>query len=194
MTRAGSVTVLLPYVVAPSAWAAAQLGEAAEALDRIREGEQLLDGQVVRGHLANHGWLYQTLGRACLALGRIRDAERLGEKALDASRGQFGYAAHALHLLADVASAPDRFDAERGMSGYRQAAALAESRGMRPLVAHCHLGRGRLHRRTGGHQHARDHLTRAVAMYREMDMRFWLEQAEPELGQTSAQAALPVAP
>jgi len=52
---------------------------------------------------------------------------------------------------------------------------------MRPLVAHCHLGLGKLCRRTGQREQAREHLTTATTMYREMDMRFWLEKAETEL-------------
>jgi hypothetical protein len=58
---------------------------------------------------------------------------------------------------------------------------LAEPRSMRPLVAHCHLGLGKLHRRTGKREQAHEHLTIATAMYREMGMRFWLEQAETEM-------------
>jgi len=53
---------------------------------------------------------------------------------------------------------------------------------MRPLIAHCHLGLGRLYRLTGKLQEAREHLTVAVTMYREMDMRFYLEQAEAFTG------------
>src|SRR5262245_1330357 len=52
---------------------------------------------------------------------------------------------------------------------------------MRPLVAHCHLGLGKLYRHTGQRDQAQEHLTTATTMYREMDMRFWLEQAEAEL-------------
>jgi hypothetical protein len=51
---------------------------------------------------------------------------------------------------------------------------------MRPLVAHCHLGLGKLYRRTGKSAEAREHLTTATTMYREMDMQFWLAQAEAE--------------
>ena len=51
---------------------------------------------------------------------------------------------------------------------------------MRPLVAHCHLGLGKLYPRTGTRQEAQEHLTTATTMYREMDMRFWPEQAELE--------------
>ena len=89
-----------------------------------------------------------------------------------------GFAAHALHLLGDIATHPDRFDAERGEAHYRKALALAEPRGMRPLVAHCHLGLGKLYRRTGEREQAQEHLATATTMYREMDMRFWLEQTE----------------
>jgi hypothetical protein len=53
---------------------------------------------------------------------------------------------------------------------------------MRPLIAHCHLGLGKLYRRMGKRELAREHLTAATTMYREMDMRFGLEQAEGEIG------------
>jgi hypothetical protein len=52
---------------------------------------------------------------------------------------------------------------------------------MRPLVAHCHLGLGKLYRNTGKRQEATEHLTIATTMYREMDMRFWLSRAEAEV-------------
>ena len=57
----------------------------------------------------------------------------------------------------------------------------AEARGMRPLVAHCHLGFGTLFQRTGKREQAGEHLATATTLYREMDMRFWLEQGEAEL-------------
>jgi len=91
--------------------------------------------------------------------------------------------AYARHLLGDVATHPDRFDAESGEAHYRNALALAEPRGMRPLIAHCHLGLGRLYRRAGKRQEAQEHPTPATTMYREMDMAYWLTQAEAELQQ-----------
>ena len=59
---------------------------------------------------------------------------------------------------------------------------LGEELDMRPLIAHCHLGLGKLYRRTGKREQAQEHLTTATTMYREMDMRFWLEKAEAEMG------------
>jgi hypothetical protein len=55
--------------------------------------------------------------------------------------------------------------------------ALAGELGMRPLLAHCHLGLGKLYHRTADRPKAQDHLTTAATMYREMDMGFWLAQA-----------------
>jgi hypothetical protein len=52
---------------------------------------------------------------------------------------------------------------------------------MRPLMAHCHLGLGRLYRRTGDGTKGDELLATAIRMYREMEMGFWLEQAEAAL-------------
>jgi hypothetical protein len=52
---------------------------------------------------------------------------------------------------------------------------------MRPLLAHCPLGLGKLYRRTGKREQATEHLTTATTMYRGMGMRFWLEKAEGEM-------------
>jgi class 3 adenylate cyclase/tetratricopeptide (TPR) repeat protein len=62
-----------------------------------------------------------------------------------------------------------------------EALALATELGMRPEGAHCHLELGKLYRRTGDHAKAQEHLMTASAMYREMEMGFWLEKADAEL-------------
>ena len=54
---------------------------------------------------------------------------------------------------------------------------------MRPLQAHCHLGLGTLYRQMGRGEEARAALAAAIALYRSMDMTFWLPQAEAELAQ-----------
>jgi hypothetical protein len=43
---------------------------------------------------------------------------------------------------------------------------------MRPLVAHCHLGLGKLYRRTGQGEQAQEHLAAATTMYRDMGMTY----------------------
>jgi DNA-binding SARP family transcriptional activator len=176
--RNGNVVLQLPLAVARSAWVLAQIGETSEAVNRLREGEQLAERHAARGIVSLRE--YHALGRTCLALGRLSEAQQLSERAVEHPHLSLGWRAYALHLLGDIATHPDRIDEESAERYYREALALAEPRGMRPLVAHCHLGLGKLYRRTGKRQEAQEHLTTATTMYREMEMTYWLEQAEAE--------------
>jgi hypothetical protein len=54
---------------------------------------------------------------------------------------------------------------------------------MRPLVAHCHLGLGKLYAKSGRRTGAHTELSVAVELYRAMEMTFWLPQAEAALAQ-----------
>jgi hypothetical protein len=81
----------------------------------------------------------------------------------------------------EIASRPHARDVETAPGHYRQAMRLAGELEMRPLVAHCHLGLGKLYRRTGKARKAQEYLATATTMYGEMDMQFWLAQAEAEM-------------
>jgi DNA-binding SARP family transcriptional activator/tetratricopeptide (TPR) repeat protein len=176
--RTGNVAIQIPSALAASAWALAQLGEASEALDQIRVGEDVVERFATTGIVAHLAWSYHSLGRAALLLGRLDHAQRLGDRAVEFSPRHPGFAAHALHLLGEIAAHPDRFDAASAEARFREALMLAEPRGMRPLVAHCHHGLGALYRRLGKRGQAGEHLTTARTMYREMEMRFWLERLD----------------
>jgi tetratricopeptide (TPR) repeat protein len=101
----------------------------------------------------------------------------LAREALELTRrlGARGNQGHAVSLLGEIALTVGADEAE---DHYRQALALAVELGMRPLVAHCHAGLGRLYRRTGKPQQADEHLAVATTMYREMGMTYWLEKAQ----------------
>jgi tetratricopeptide (TPR) repeat protein len=115
--------------------------------------------------------------------GRIEEAMQHAARALEISQAQQerGYEAHALRLLGEIAAHPDSPDAEQAEARYRQALALAEELGMRPLVAHCHLGLGTLYRKSGRSEQARAELATAIDLYRAMEMTFWLTRAEEAL-------------
>jgi tetratricopeptide (TPR) repeat protein len=180
VARAGNVMLILPIAVAGSAGSLAQLGEVSEVTDRLREGEELLERYAAGGHVSNVAWACHQLGCAHLLIGRLDEAQRLGERALASSPCHPGFAAHALHLLGDIATHPERSDVETAEAHYRTALALAEPRSMRPLVAHCHLGFGKLYAHTGKPQQAREHLMTATTMYREMGMTSRLEKLDRE--------------
>ena len=94
-----------------------------------------------------------------------------------------GNQAYALRLLGDIAARREPPESEPAEAHYRQALALAEELGMRPLQAHCHLGLGKLYAKIGRRQQARTELSAAIELYRAMDMTFWLPQAEMTLAQ-----------
>ena len=120
------------------------------------------------------------VGEAYLLAGRLDEAARLAAIALEAARTQKqrGQEAEALWLSAEIAECT--LDGEHAEANYEGATALASEIGLRPLVARCHLGLGKLYQRTGRRDRAREHLVTAVTMFREMDMRLWLEQMAPE--------------
>jgi hypothetical protein len=84
-----------------------------------------------------------------------------------------------VHVSWLLVFAPRDGAAKAAEGRYRET--IAVDLGMRPLVAHCHLGLGKLYHGTGKREQAWEHLTTATTMYREMDMRFWLEKAEAEM-------------
>src|SRR5262249_57088262 len=112
--------------------------------------------------------------------GRVGQAETLGQRAADGARrlGRRGCQAWALRVIGGVAA--ERRDVATAEDQYGQSLRLATELAMRPLVAHCHLGLGKLYRRTGKREQAQEHLTTATMMYREMGMTYWLEQAEAD--------------
>jgi tetratricopeptide (TPR) repeat protein len=165
-------------------WIGATLGAAYAFAGRAGEALALVAGTVeefrsrhIQGRPAH---VFLCAGMTCLSTGRVNEAAGHLQEALMLTRrlGARGNEGHALCLSGDVASVTGSGDAE---GAYRQALALAEPRGMRPLVAHCHLGLGKLYRRRGDRQQAEEHLTTAMAMYREMGMTYWLEQADAEM-------------
>ena len=121
------------------------------------------------------------LGAGYLLAGRYDQAADLVNQALDVARRhkERGWEAWALGLCGEVAAQAGT-EPTKAQQLYLDSIALATELGMRPLVAHCHLGLGKLHRLSGKREQAQEHLTSATTMYQEMDMRFWLEKAEAE--------------
>jgi tetratricopeptide (TPR) repeat protein len=124
------------------------------------------------------------LGEAHLLAGRLEEAHALAEQALALAREhqERGNQAYALRLLGDIAARREPPESEPAAAFYQQALTLAEELGMRPLVAHCHLGLGTLYRQIGRLTEARAALSTAIDLYRTMEMSLWLHQAEAALG------------
>jgi DNA-binding NtrC family response regulator/tetratricopeptide (TPR) repeat protein len=162
---------------------AATLGAAYALAGRVDEALPLIAGAVgefrCRQAHSRPALILLCAGVTFLSAGRIDEARSHVREALVLTRRleARGSEAHALCLAGDVASTSGTEDA----SGYyREALALADALGMRPLVAHCHLGLARLSRRAGDHGRAHEHLTTATTMYREMGTNLWLTKVVGE--------------
>jgi hypothetical protein len=153
----------------------------AEGLRWLEEGVRRADALRI---LSRHALRLTWLAEAYLLAGRVDEAEAAAREAhrLAAEHEEKGYAAGALRMLAEAASRAGGGDAESAAArDYREALTAARTLGMRPLEALCHLGLGSLARRLGDGGQAKDRLTAAASLLREMDMRHWLTQAQEAL-------------
>jgi tetratricopeptide (TPR) repeat protein len=152
------------------------------AADFLPEVERSVREQESLGQKNTLAFWMTWLSEAYLSVGRHADARQTAGRALAFARErhQRGVEALCYRLEAEVAMQAEHFDLDRADRQYREALSLATELGMRPLVAHCHLGLGKLYRRTEDPRQAHEHLATAVTMFRHMGMTFWLEQAEAE--------------
>ena len=162
----------------------AALGYARALLGHDAEAQRLIDEAGASRASRDLRWL-QSLrdgwyAEAHLLADRVDEARGLAHDALRMAEAheEIGCRAWVLRLLGDIAARGGPPGVEEAGAHFRQALTLAGSLGMRPLVAHCHLGLSRLYRRMGKRQKALEHLTTATTMYREMGMTFWLAEAE----------------
>ena len=170
-------------------WMAATLGAAYTLAGRVADAVPLLT-QAIEQTTAMEMVIFQALchlalGETQLLAGRLEDAHTLADRALGlaSEHQERGHQAYALRLLGDIAARHEPPAIEPAAAYYRQAIALAEELGMRPLVAHCHLGLGTLYVNLGRPEQARPELTAAIELYRAMDMTFWLPRTEAALAQ-----------
>jgi tetratricopeptide (TPR) repeat protein len=170
-------------------WMAPALGSAYILSGRVADAVPLLT-QATEQATAMEVAYFETLGHLCLGeaqmlAGHLEEAHALAERALALAyeHQERGHQAYALRLLGEIAAHSVPPEVERAETHYRQALALAEELGMRPLQAHCHRGLGTLYAKIGQRQQARAELATAIDLYRAMDMTFWLPQAEAALAQ-----------
>src|SRR5262249_11325618 len=149
---------------------------------RLAEGHALLKEAISEdirtGACRAVHWTW--LSEVCRLAGRGEEGWQHARQALDLARQQTerGRAARALPQLGIVSGHADPPAAAQAEAHYQQALALAEDLGMRPLQAHCHRGLGTLYATIGQREQARTALAAALALYRAMDMTFWLPQTE----------------
>jgi tetratricopeptide (TPR) repeat protein len=172
---------------------AADLGYASALAGRLAEGrallEEALQGSRRIGRLLGQARWGVWLSAVSLLEGRVDEAGQHVQQvlALSRQRGQRGFEAEVLYQLGAGHAQADPPEVAQSEARYREALALAEELGMRPLQAHCHHGLGTLYARSGQREQARTALSTAIEMYQSMNMTFWLPQTEAALAQVEGQ-------
>jgi class 3 adenylate cyclase/tetratricopeptide (TPR) repeat protein len=180
LCRARVVGYWLPVISASLGLAYATDGRTAEAFSLL---EQAVERWRAAQMMIYQSLFLTSLSETHLLTGRTADAAKCAAEALRLScdRGERGMQAQAIRILGEIGLHGETPDVGEATHRHQQALALATDLGMRPLVAHCHLGLGKLYRRTDKREQAQEHLATATRMYREMEMTFWLEKVETEL-------------
>jgi class 3 adenylate cyclase/tetratricopeptide (TPR) repeat protein len=180
VSQVGHIRLFFPWYASQVGYTYALAGRVAEALPLLEQAVQQAASMKLT---ASQSLWIAYLSEAYLLAGRMDDAITQALRALDLSRDhkERGHQAWVCRLLGEIAAREDPLDIAKAENHYRQALALAEELGMRPLIAHCHVGLGKLYRRIGNLQRAKEHLTTATTMMGEMEMGLWLERAEAEL-------------
>jgi class 3 adenylate cyclase/tetratricopeptide (TPR) repeat protein len=177
--REWNITTHAPIVMAALGHVYAWSGRVEEGISCLQQALTAYESAGIGFH---HSLSVEQLGEVYLLAGQVDSARAGAERAvtLARGRGERGYEAWALRLLGEIAARHARPDMATAAAHYGAALTLASELEMRPLVAHCHLGLGRLYQRTGQPEQAQEHLITATVLYREMGMPFWLEKAEAE--------------
>ncbi len=170
--------VILPTTAVVLGLAYALSGRLAEAATILEKDEVPISPDAI--FIFETSTARNAVGTVYLMAGRIDEALAITLRTakLAANRGCRGIQARTLHLLGDVSLCRDLQQADLAEDYYRQALTLADELGMRPLVAHCQRGLGRLYERKGELRTAEEHVAIATEMYEAMDMGFWLEEVK----------------
>jgi tetratricopeptide (TPR) repeat protein len=188
LAREAHIRVLVPWVAAPLGAVYALARRTTDALPLLKQAiAQAVAMRLMQTHALRVVWL----GEAYLLAGRLDEAYTQAQGALEFAQAhrERGHEAYALRLLGDIAAQRQPPEAELVEAFYRQALALAEELGMRPLQAHCHRGFGTLYKTLGRREQARAALTTATELYRTMEMTYWLPQTEAALAQVGGDSA-----
>jgi tetratricopeptide (TPR) repeat protein len=176
------IPLFLPRYTAALGLTYALDGRVAAGLALVEQG---MEQAIARGRPRGLALMTTWLSEAYLLAGRLEEARQRAALAVDLARQhqQRGTQTWALWLLGESLARQASSEVASATSHYRQALALAEELGMRPLQAHCHVGLGTLYVKTGQWEQARTALSTAIDLYRTMEMTFWLPHAKATLAQ-----------
>jgi class 3 adenylate cyclase/tetratricopeptide (TPR) repeat protein len=178
LIRDANIALWLPRVGSSLGSVYAAIGRVDEALALLREA---VDQSTAMHLVSGRSMLLVALGEASLLAGCPTEADELGTRALALAQahGERGHEAWALRLRGETALRHHR-DAEGAGKLLREALAMADGLGMRPLAAQTRVALATVEARLGRRPVAATHLATAAAEFKAMAMDSWLARAEAE--------------
>jgi tetratricopeptide (TPR) repeat protein len=169
----------LPYFAAFLGFSYVRSDREGKGVELLEEAAEANRAMQIHGH---RSLFLLLLAEAYLASGRIEEARESAKEvvALASNYPAQSWELWGIKLLGDIDS-HELTDASQAKDCYRQVVSLANGLGMRPLLAHGHLGLGTLQAKTGQTEDARVQLHLAMAHYQAMRMHFWVNRAEMTL-------------
>ncbi|KPK24898.1 MAG: hypothetical protein AMK69_15510 [Nitrospira bacterium SG8_3] len=180
MCREADVLAAFSFTAASFGHAQSLLGHPDHAVPILQEAVR---PQEASFSPVSSGYPLTALAEVYRLKGDTKEAIRNAEEALSifSQREERGFAAWALYYMAKIKSEDKSEQIQHAIQTYRQAMEQARGLGMRPLVAHNHLGLGQVYIKKGEPRKARSELMAAIDLYRSMGMSFWLPEAESAL-------------
>jgi tetratricopeptide (TPR) repeat protein len=177
VARQPGLAAYLPMVIARLGCAYAGMARLDEALSLAADAAQ----QAVKNP-SNASLVWAMAADVYVQARGSDQARAAAQRALELARqyAERGNQARALRLEAEASCLDPLADRDAIARTYLDASTLASELGMRPLIAHCHLGLGTLYQRAGERKQAREHFTAATTMFRDMGMHFWREKGEAQ--------------
>jgi tetratricopeptide (TPR) repeat protein len=172
------VPVYIPFVASRLGAAYTIGGRIADALPYLQQG---VGNAASVGRVGFLSLSMVWLSEGYLLSGQTTEAHDVAKHALELAQThkERGHEAWALKVLGDIAAYADP-DSHQSEVFYQRALRLACELGMRPLEAHCNFGLGKLYLKVRS-KAARRELSKAAALYSDMNMRFWIAEAEKGL-------------
>jgi class 3 adenylate cyclase/tetratricopeptide (TPR) repeat protein len=180
LCHSANVPVYVPFVSARLGFAYMNSGRLSEAMPFLHVGVQ---DSAAAGRVAFLSLNTLWLSEGYLTSGHFEKAGAAADEAFKLARKhkERGHEAWTLKLLGDITLLQNLPDADKSEAYYRQALALAEELGMRPLQAHCRAGIGKTHAERRLLPQADAEIAAALELYRSMEMSFWAAQVQSVL-------------
>jgi len=177
LSQSGNVPLWFPRIASDLGLAYGLAGQIEKASPLVDQAAQLAASMRL---MVSQSLLMASIGEVRLLEGRFEEATDVSHRALALSvqYQERGHQARILKVLGDLSLALGSSDSKQTETYYNDALELAKRLGMRPVIAHSHLGLGRLYTRAAEHVSARENLRIAARLFRDLDMPFWSAQTE----------------